>query len=638
MCWREKEMMTVENSFKAAAPDAGKRASGETGAPRVLSCTTALSRELAGLVFALSGMLIVLATVQFLALRSSAIDDLGASADLLARNASAALIFDSADDAQALLDVLTQASTISAAQLYTLDGSLIASRQSQSRAWGHGLVQLEVSRDVYAAGAVVGYLKLQASSSRILLWTLVFLGVGAVAVIGAWLVSCLSARRAATAALMAQQSLSWMSRHDPLTGCANREELRAQLHNRLQNPQARPALFLIDIDDFGLINAAYGTQQGDAVLRVLAQRLQVLVRPADCLARISADEFAILLGEGRDEQLHGFAKQVQALAAEPILIGNAIVRVSVCVGMALLPADGSSVAAALGAASAGLAAARVAGQGQIARYQAAQERLLRERARLTDALRQALKRHELSLHYQPIYAIRDGRMCYAEALVRWTSPQHGPVSPETFVPLAESAGFAEELGLHILEALQRDRADWLGAGVLAPPVAVNLSALQFVREGAKSAFLDHLEMLGLSPDVLQIELTERAAFEEVDAANSILNSLRQRGYELALDDFGTGYSSLSYLHRIRCSKIKIDRSFVRNMDQNEGARKLVKAIVDVAHAFGIETVAEGVETERELAALRKLGCDFAQGYLLGKPVPAERFLHVITAEVGRVAA
>jgi EAL domain-containing protein (putative c-di-GMP-specific phosphodiesterase class I) len=162
--------------------------------------------------------------------------------------------------------------------------------------------------------------------------------------------------------------------------------------------------------------------------------------------------------------------------------------------------------------------------------------------------------------------------------------------------------------------------------------------MQFVREGAKAAFLDRLETLGLTPDAMQVELTERAAFEEVDAADSILNSLREQGYELALDDFGTGYSSLSYLHRIRCSKIKIDRSFVRDMDRNEGARKLVKAIVDVAHAFGIRTVAEGVETERELDVLRSLGCDFAQGYLLGRPMAAAAFLQLISAEQARQSA
>lgn len=631
-------MLTVRTSYESATPAADMRAIGRVKRLRMPRCTAALSRELAAMVIALSSLLILLASVQFQALRSSAIDDLGATAELLARNLSAALIFDSLDDAQAVLDALMQSSTISTAELYALDGRLIASRTVQSPEWGHGLVLLQVSRDVYASGAVVGYLTLQASSSRIAIWTGVFLAVGAVAVAAAWLASCVSARRASMAALMAQQSLSWMSRHDPLTGCANREELRAQLQACLQRPQASPALFLIDIDDFGLINAAYGTQQGDAVLRVIAQRLQVLAGSSDCLARISADEFALLMNEGQEERLHGIAMRIQALASEPILIGNAIVRVSACIGMALLPGDGTTVASALGAASAGLAAARVTGHGRIARYKQAQERLLRERARLTDALRQALKRSELSLYYQPIHDIRTGHLRYAEALVRWNSPEHGPIPPDTFVPLAETAGFAEDMGLHILGRLHRDRSDWLEAGVVPPPVAVNLSAMQFVREGAKAAFLDRLETLGLTPDAMQVELTERAAFEEVDAADSILNSLREQGYELALDDFGTGYSSLSYLHRIRCSKIKIDRSFVRDMDRNEGARKLVKAIVDVAHAFGIRTVAEGVETERELDVLRSLGCDFAQGYLLGRPMAAAAFLQLISAEQARQSA
>lgn len=622
--------------FRASLKD--RMASGAWGAAHRLA--RAPMSELLGFVMALSAMLALLAAVQFHALRTSMLTDLGAAADLIAQNAKHAIVLEDDNDAQALLNALTDSSTVVLARLHSLDGRLLAVHESPQQGWCRDAVLLQVSRPVIAYGKPVGELVLVASSCRLVLWSLVFLGVGALAVAGAWFVSWLSARRAALAAAMAQQSLSWMSKHDPLTGCSNRDELRAYLLRALAAPQPGLALLLVDIDEFGVINAAYGAHQGDAVLRVIAQRLQAMVGGHDCLARISADEFALALHAAGEESVHAFALRVQAAISEPIFIGDVGVRASACVGVAVLPSDGSDVAAALSAASAALGAARMAGQGGVSRYEASQERELRERTELTEALRKALARGELSLHYQPICSIGGRQIRSAEALIRWTHPTLGSVSPDKFIPLAESAGLIEELGLQILGRLQRDRMDWLGKGLSVPPVAVNLSALQFVREGSKAAFLDRLEVLGLTPDVLEIELTERAAFEQVDSHDSIISSLKRRGYAIALDDFGTGYSSLSYLHRINCDKLKIDRSFVRRMDQQQGAQQLVKAIAEVAQAFGLKTVAEGVETEGELEALRRAGCDFVQGYLLDKPMNADHFagrLLALTAQSDSVA-
>ncbi len=574
---------------------------------------------------ALSGMLVLLAFVQFHGLRISILSDLGSSAELIAQNASHAIVIEDDNEAQALLAALASSRNILQARLESTDGRLLALYEGEPTNWSHNLVALKVSRPVIAYGQAVGTLVLSASSQKLVSWTLVFFGVGSLAIGGAWLASWLSAARAAKAARKAQQRLAWVSRHDPLTGCANRDELRAHLRRPSADPQALSALYLVDLDGFGIINAAYGAHQGDVILRVVAQRLQTLLGAGDCLARLSADEFGITLTQGDESSFSSFARRIQAALREPIFVGDIALKPTVCIGMAVLPVDGKDEDSAIRAASAALGMARSAGKGSVCKYEEAHNRELRERADLIEALRQALGKTEFYLQYQPIYKANDQSLCGAEALLRWQHPIRGAISPERFVPLAESAGLIEEIGLKVISLLKEDRQQWLGAGLKVPPIAVNLSAMQFPGELSKARFLQQLDLLGLGPGELEIELTERAAFEDLEEQDSIVQQLKARGYTISLDDFGTGYSSLSYLHRLSCDKLKIDRSFVRRMEQNPSAQQLVKAIVEVAHAFQMQTVAEGVETPGELEALRQVGCDALQGYLLDRPLDAPTF-------------
>ncbi|MCV2359019.1 EAL domain-containing protein [Paucibacter sp. TC2R-5] len=574
---------------------------------------------------ALFGMLMLLGLVQYHGLRASILADLGSSAELIAQNTSYAIVIENDTEAHELLTALATSSNLRQARLESLDGRLLAVYAGGSTHWSHSLVLLKVSRPVLAFGKPVGNLILTGSSQKLLIWTAVFLGVGCLAIFGAWLASWFSAKRAAKTARQAQQSLAWMSRHDPLTGCANREELRAHLRELQRRAEGMSALYLIDLDDFGVINAAYGAQQGDVILRVIAQRLQHLLGSADCLARLSADEFALSLTQGDEPGFANFSRKIQAVLREPIFIGNIALRPTACIGMALLPVDGADEDSAIRAASAALSAARLAGHGGFSRYAQAHDREMRERAELAEALRQALAKAEFHLHYQPIYSIHDQSLCGAEALLRWHHPTRGMISPERFIPIAESAGLIEEIGLQVLGLVHKNRLEWLSRGLKVPPIAINLSSLQFLREQSKDTFIQRLRDLELGPEALEIELTERAAFEEIEAEDSIINRLKSLGYCLSLDDFGTGYSSLSYLHRINCDKLKIDRSFVRRMEQDPSARQLVKAIVEVAHAFQMKTVAEGVETAGELEALRQVGSDAVQGYLLDRPLDANGF-------------
>lgn len=589
------------------------------------SLKTTTNREIAGLVVALFSLMLLLALVQFHGLKASMLSDLGAAAELIAQNASHAIVIEDDTEAHELLSALARSRNLMKARLESTDGRLLAVYDNGQLHWlDHG-IHLKVSRPVLAYGKPVGQLILTASSRKLLSWTAVFLGTGSLSIAVAWFASWLSALRAAKAARQAQQRLAWMSRHDPLTGCANREELRSHLREQFQSHRGPCALYLVDLDDFSVFNAAYGAHQGDAILRVIAQRLQTLVKAEDRLARLSADEFALSLRHGSEQALLEFTTRIQEVLREPIFVGDVPLRPTACIGMALLPEDAANEDGAIQAASAALNMAKHAGHGSVCRYEEGHDRHLRERADLTDALRLALVRGEFRLNYQPIYSASGRRLSGAEALLRWQHPSRGMIPPDRFVPIAESSGLIEEIGLHLLGLLQRDRQSWLGAGLQVPPIAINISSLQFPKEQSKDRFLQHLSALELGPDALEIELTERAAFEELESKDSIIHRLKARGYSISLDDFGTGYSSLSYLHRINCDKLKIDRSFVRRMDENPKAQQLVKAIVEVAHAFHMTTVAEGVETEGELNAIRGAGCTSVQGYLLDRPLDARAF-------------
>ncbi|WP_271009262.1 putative bifunctional diguanylate cyclase/phosphodiesterase [Paucibacter sp. B51] len=599
--------------------------------------STTPNKEIAGLVAALFSLMLLLAVVQFHGLKASMLSDLEAAAELIAQNASHAIVIEDDTEAHELLSALARSKNLLKARLESPDGRLLAVYDNGQARRCDELMPLRVSRPVLAYGKQVGQLILTASSHKLLSWTAVFLGIGSISIAVAWFTSWLSARRAAKAARQAQQKLAWMSRHDPLTGCANREELRAHLRERFQSSPNHSALYLLDLDDFTVFNAAYGAHQGDAILRVIAQRLQTLVKPEDRLARLSADEFALSLQHGSEHSLLEFTTRIQEVLREPIFVGDVPLRATACIGVALLPDDANNEDSAIQSASAALSMARHAGHGSVCRYEEGHDRKLRDRADLTDALRLALVRGEFRLNYQPIYSMHGGRMNGAEALIRWKHPSRGLISPDRFVPIAESSGLIEEIGLHLLGLLQRDRQAWLCAGLQVPPIAINISSLQFPKEQSKDRFLQQLSALELGPDALEIELTERAAFEELEGKDSIIHRLKGRGYSISLDDFGTGYSSLSYLHRINCDKLKIDRSFVRRMDENPKAQQLVKAIVEVAHAFHMTTVAEGVETEGELNAVRNAGCTAVQGYLLDRPLDAHAFGERLAALNGKAS-
>jgi EAL domain-containing protein (putative c-di-GMP-specific phosphodiesterase class I) len=302
--------------------------------------------------------------------------------------------------------------------------------------------------------------------------------------------------------------------------------------------------------------------------------------------------------------------------------------VSASVGVALLPADAGTPEEAIRCADAAMYEAKRAGKDAYHFYSAELGEAMQARLALEADLRAGLPRGELLLAYQPIFDAM-GKVVSFEALARWLHPTRGWVPPQEFIAVAEQSELIASLGMALLRRLRLDLTGWREQGLAMPRVALNLSARQFTRPGQRQAYLDLLYELGLDPSALEFELTESNVFEDIDSPDSILVALQSMGYSLSIDDFGTGYSSLGYLRRMRCSKLKIDRSFVKGVSASDDASSLVQSIIDVAHSLRMKVVAEGVETGEDLAHLRALHCDFYQGFGLGRPMTMEQVVQLM---------
>jgi diguanylate cyclase (GGDEF)-like protein len=437
----------------------------------------------------------------------------------------------------------------------------------------------------------------------------------------------------------AESELRQLAYHDGLTGLPNRAQLlsrMAEVRSTALASRRYGAMLLVDLDNFKTINDGLGHLIGDRLLQAVANQMRVLAPGDALLARLGGDEFVVLLGplKGSADELRA---QAQALAealiarlAEPTALDGRMLAVGASVGIALFPDGERDVNDLLRRADIALYGAKGAGRG-IARafapamQEVADTRLLLERG-LRAALEQGNLQRQFALHFQPQVSL-DGKVQGAEALLRWTHPQSGPISPEVFIPLAEETGLIHVLGAWVIgEACARLQA-WDRDGVpFAGRLAVNVSAWQLAAPQFVERVVAQVQDSGLSPSRFTLELTESALLRDADGALAILHRLVDAGFSLALDDFGTGYSSLRYLQRLPLKLIKIDRAFVRTLAPGD-ASPLAAFIVDVAHRLGMATVGEGVETQAQRRALERLGCDGLQGYLISRPLDDVAFRH-----------
>jgi diguanylate cyclase (GGDEF)-like protein/PAS domain S-box-containing protein len=432
--------------------------------------------------------------------------------------------------------------------------------------------------------------------------------------------------RDVTAATLAELKVQELARYDSLTGLPNRSMFLGELDRTIARARRQGTVFatcFIDLDHFKAINDRLGHGAGDELLCAMAQRLRGAVRATDLVARLGGDEFVVLLEEGGSPaDMGAVVHKLLAAIAEPTVLQGCTFLVTGSAGLSVFPQDGEDAATLLKHADAAMYLAKRQGKNNLQFYTA---ELADEAARqfeLESALRLALARDELTLHYQTRWDVRTGALLGMEALVRWQHPVRGLVSPDEFIPLAEERGLIVPLGRWVIRAACRQVQQWRNEGLAPPPVAVNLSARQFADVSLVGDIAEAMARHGVTAAELEVELTESVLMADPERASEVLQQISCMGLRIAIDDFGTGYSSLSYLQRFPASTVKIDRSFIRKLPGSSADRAITTAVISMAHSLGLSVVAEGVETEAQLAQLRELGCDEAQGFLLGRPVPA----------------
>ncbi len=425
-----------------------------------------------------------------------------------------------------------------------------------------------------------------------------------------------------------EQRIRHLAHFDALTGLPNRVQLddRAKYAISLaQRNGGSVALMFLDLDHFKDINDSLGHSVGDALLVEVARRLRLILREEDTVSRLGGDEF-IFLFHGLDARHSSkVAQKLLDVIAEPCRIEPYDLNVTGSIGIALYPNDGADPETLFKNADAAMYRAKQEGRHGYRFFTAEMQAHSTRHLQLVNALRQALEHDQLRLHFQPQVSLRDGRLVGAEALLRWTHPELGPVSPAEFIPAAEDSGLILPIGEWVLRHAARQARFWIQDGMAPLVMAVNLSAVQFRHPDLPELVTRILTEESLPPEYLELELTEGVAVHDPQGAIAVMNRLHERGVRMSIDDFGTGYSSLAHLKKFKVYKLKIDQSFVRDISTDAEDRAIVAAVIHMANSLGLQTIAEGVETAGQLAFLREQGCDEVQGYYFSKPLPASEF-------------
>jgi len=434
-----------------------------------------------------------------------------------------------------------------------------------------------------------------------------------------------------------EQRITHLAFNDLLTGLPNRANFTQHLEHQLRMVERRGghvALLCMDLDNFKAINDTLGHPTGDELLRRIALRLGEELGDA-FVARLGGDEFVLVKPfDGEAGTIDELARRALAAVEVPIQINEHALDGKASIGIAIAPADGTNNNSLLRSAELALYKAKEAGRGTYRFFEEPMNAIAQSRRAIEVDLRHALGKGELELHYQPLFHLAADRIGGFEALLRWNHPIRGAISPTEFIPIAEETGLIVQIGTWVMQEACRQAAQW-------PEhvrVAVNVSSIQFQRPGLSHVVLQALQNSGLQPERLEIEITESIFLERSDSTLQLLHTLRGLGVRVALDDFGTGYSSLSYLQSFPFDKIKIDRSFVVALQTRPGAAAIVKAIIDLADALGMETTAEGVEEPGQLATLQKQGATSIQGFLFSRPLPAPEATRLLKSRLKLRAA
>jgi diguanylate cyclase (GGDEF)-like protein/PAS domain S-box-containing protein len=420
--------------------------------------------------------------------------------------------------------------------------------------------------------------------------------------------------------------LEYQASHDSLTGLPNRSLLRDRIEQAIGKAKRdghHVAVVFVDLDHFKLINDSLGHHVGDRLLLEVADRLVTCVRGHDSVARQGGDEFVIVLTEQHDEhETIAIVSRLLEMISQPWVDEGQEYGLSCSVGISCYPNDGDDSDALLRCADAAMYKAKESGRSTYHFYTPELNEAISERLELENSLRHALERDEFRVYYQPRIEVASGRIIGAEALIRWDCPGRGIIPPDSFISITEETGLIIPIGQWILQEACRQNSTWQRAGLPPISVSVNLSPIQFRHVGLVPSVAAALAQAELDPAYLELELTESFVMHDAERINVAMQSLKALGVDMAVDDFGTGYSSLSYLKRFPVDRLKVDKSFVRDIDSDPDDAAIVRAIITLGHALGLKVVAEGVETQAHLEFLRQHGCDELQGYYFSRPVPA----------------
>jgi diguanylate cyclase (GGDEF)-like protein len=424
----------------------------------------------------------------------------------------------------------------------------------------------------------------------------------------------------------AEAEIVHLARHDVLTGLANRAEFNARLDEaskRLKRNGGTVTVMMVDLDKFKAVNDTLGHPAGDQLLVEVGRRLQSTIRETDVLARLGGDEFAVIQEGGGDQHEGAIALALRIIAtiSQPFDLNGHEARIGTSIGIAMAPENGVEPAELLKRADIALYSVKANGRNDFRLFRPEMIETVNTQQSAENELRQAITREEFELHYQPVVDVKTRQLCAVEALVRWRHPTRGLVAPDHFIPLAESTGLIVPLGEWILQRACKDAASW-PANVT---VAINISAVQFRKSNLFDVILCTLVETGLPPERLELEITETSLLDNQEAHLTTIRQLKNLGLSIALDDFGTGFSSINYLTIFPFDKIKIDKSFIKDVLYRSDCKAVVASTLALAQGLGIVTAAEGVETEEQFEYMRSAGVDLAQGYLFGRPVPISEF-------------
>jgi len=431
----------------------------------------------------------------------------------------------------------------------------------------------------------------------------------------------------------ANDELQRLALQDPLTKLPNRlllEDRIGQAIAQAERANSKTAVLFVDLDRFKLINDSLGHCVGDELLRAVAQRLHHLVRSEDTVSRLGGDEFVILQRFATDIlDAQDLAHRTLLALREPFRVHDHELLLTPSIGISVFPVHGDTPQTLITRADAAMYSAKQAGRNTYRVFESEMSTFFPERLLLENDLRRAIVRGEFELHYQPKVDVRNGSIVGMEALLRWRHATRGLVGPAEFIPIAEDSGAIVEIGEWVIQEACRQNAKWQRAG--APPlrVAVNVSGVQFRQPDLLDTIAQALASSGLDPEYLEIEITESVIMQDPSHMIVVLERLSTMGVHVSIDDFGTGYSSLSYLKRFPLDKLKIDRSFIRDVSSDTEDAAITRAIIGLAHNLRLKVIAEGVETSEQLEFLRALGCDEYQGYFKSKPLPATEFQRLI---------